>query len=47
MKKTKTIIVRVPFDEHKKIKEEAAKRSTTISKLVRQSLVYFTNKFTV
>lgn len=44
-KRTKQLIMRISADEHRKIKEEAARRSITMTKLIMQSLVYFCEKF--
>jgi len=44
-KKLKTLMVRVTREEHRCIKEEALKRDTSITKLVLQSIIYYTEKF--
>jgi hypothetical protein len=43
--KNKRLVIEISEEEHQRIKEEALKRNMTISKLVMQSLLYYTQKF--
>jgi predicted HicB family RNase H-like nuclease len=43
-KKTKSLMIRLSEEEHQQIKIEAAKRNISISRLVLQSIMFFTQK---
>lgn len=43
--KKKFIAIRVTEDEHQMIKEEALRRRTSMTKLILQALVYYTERF--
>jgi len=44
-KRIKNLLIRVTEDEHKKIKIEAIERNMTMSKLVKQAIVFFLLKY--
>lgn len=43
--KNKRLVIDISEEEHQQVKEEAVKRHTSISKLVMQALIYYTQKF--